>query len=137
MLETFEQAHAAARCKPAADPIAQRVHVKQREREQQAIGSGDAPGVEQGPRVHGKIAARQDRTLGSSCGAGGVDQRGGRVLGQFGKRRRRCWRRELGQFMGRDEPLRFRVRQNVRHLAIAIQHVDRYEDRAQLAAGEA
>src|ERR1039457_6451432 len=47
MLEALQQAHAAAAEHPAVQTVAQRVHVEERQRQQEAVGGADLPAGEQ------------------------------------------------------------------------------------------
>ncbi len=76
MLEAFEQAHAAAAGEPAVQTVAERVHVKQGQGEQEAVGRGDLPAGEQGDGVGGEVVVGEDRAFGCAGGAGGVDDAG-------------------------------------------------------------
>ena len=79
LLEAFEKAHPASACKPTMQPVAQRVHVKQRKRQQETVGAGDLPGCQQTDRVGRKVIVREHCALRSSGGAGGVDDARGRI----------------------------------------------------------
>ena len=76
VLEAFEQAHAAAADQPAVQAVAERVDVKQRQREQEAVGCGDLPAGEQVDGVRGEVVVREDRAFGRAGGAGGIDDAG-------------------------------------------------------------
>ena len=141
VIEAFEQTHAAGCQQPAMQPVAERVHMKQRRREQKAIRRRDFPGLDQARAVHGEIVVREHGAFGDAGGSGRVDQRGGVVAIQrhFGKRiagLRGRFRQQRGNLGGGHQQFGFGVAEDVRHLAIAIQNVDGDEDHAQLDAGE-
>ncbi len=128
------------------DPVAEPVHVEERERQQEAIVGGEAPGVDQHARVGAQIAVRDHGALGRAGRAGRVDERGrrGGIEGRV-DRRDDAGRRRLRQQV--DAPcrhvryaptwliddhhrLRRRVAEDVIHLAVAIQDVDRDDNHA-------
>ena len=53
--------------------VAEAVHVKQGQREQEPVGVGDLPAGEQVERVRCEIVVREDRAFGRAGGAGRVD----------------------------------------------------------------
>ena len=79
MLESFEKPHAAAGDQPAVQAVAEGVDMEERKGQQEAILIGDLPAGEEIQGVGGEIVVGEDCAFGGSGGAGGVDQRGGRV----------------------------------------------------------
>ena len=73
LIEALQQAHAAAAGQPAMQPIAERVYVEERQRQQKAIGRGDLPARNQTDGVGGEIVVREDGALGSSGGPRCID----------------------------------------------------------------
>ena len=60
-------------------PVAEGVDVKQRQGQQETVAVRDLPAAGQVHRVGREIVVRENRALAGSRGAGGVDQRRGRV----------------------------------------------------------
>ena len=58
MIESFEQPHAASAHQPAVQSVSERVNVKQRKREQEAIGFCESPHVQQIQRIGDEIVMR-------------------------------------------------------------------------------
>ena len=64
-------------------PVAKPVNMKQRQAQQQVVFSGHLPDLDQVERVRREIAVRQHGPFGFACCAGGVDERGHGVAGEF------------------------------------------------------
>ena len=145
MLEALQQPHAAAADEPAVQAVAEAVDVKQRQREQKAIGARDLPAGQQIQGVGGEVVVRENGALGGAGGAGSIDERGGRVAIESAAAVRaaalRPAARETPDGRGGFEAPRVTtaglgVGQDMRDLAVAIEDIDRHEDHAELHAGE-
>src|SRR6202044_3808330 len=127
VLEAFEQAHAATAEQPAVETVPQGVYVEKGQGQQQAIGGGDLPAGEQIQGVSGEVVVGQDGALGGPRGAGGVDQSGRRVpvqtCGYANVTRGAGFRNESIEIVACDEKTRRRIVENVRHLALAVEHI--------------
>ena len=127
--------------------IAQAMHVKQRQRQQKAVGAGNLPARDQIERVGGEIVVRQHGALGRACGPGSIDDARRsvaidrhlrpliRLRGGFALQIRGVPDRHRARKLAvRDHRDGVRIGEDMRHLALAIQNVDRHEDHAQLDA---
>ncbi len=79
MFEALQQSHTATGDQPAMQSIAERMHMKQRQRQQQSIVFGKLPAGMQIDRVRHEVVVREDRAFGCAGGARGVDQCRGRM----------------------------------------------------------
>ena len=139
------------------------VGVEDRQRVDQHVVRGEAPGVDQGPGVRDEVSVGQHRALGAAGGARGVEQRGqvvGRTLhrreslrgrvGRLGQaalalgverdeRRARLPRRRLQSLAPArvaDEQRRLGVADEVFDLGRGVAGVERQEDAARADGGE-
>ena len=153
VLEAFEQAQVAAAEEPAVQPIREAVHVKERQRREVAIRCRDIPRRHQRQRIGRKVALRQHRPFRRARRARCVDQRhrGIRIRGhrdpRGGLSRRlrdqrvhvphdnigRDQRRQIARC---DDRRRLGVAQDVRELALSVEHIDRHDDQAELGPRE-
>ncbi len=137
MIETFEQAHAAAGTQPTVETVAEGVDVKQGEGEQETVAIGDLPAGEKIYGVCQEIIVRENGALRRSGGPGGVDQGGGRVAVELGQVYGFLgFRDESGKLTLGHEKLGLGVAQDVRNLTFAVQNVYRDEDHAELHTGK-
>ncbi len=153
MVEAFEQPRAATRQQPAVDAVAEPVDVEERERQQETIVGGEAPRVDQHRRVGAEVAVRDHGAFGRPGRARRVDERGrrSRVEDRVDWRDARdaeaaCASASIPhaggsrttprRVIGDDHRLRRRVAEDVTHLAVAIQDVDRDDDHAKPRAGQ-
>ncbi len=143
ILEALQQAHAAAAGEPAVQTIAEGVHVKQGQGEEETVCRGDLPAGEQGDGVGGEVVVGEDGAFGRAGGAGGVDDAGrgiaiqgnggalgghsGGFGGEFGRGPNGDG---CGEGLGGDDGVGVRVLQDVGTLAIAVEDVDGDEDDA-------
>src|SRR5439155_1779328 len=90
MIESLEQSHAASAEEPAVQAVAEGVNVEKGESEEEAVVAGDPPAVHQINGVRREVVMGENRSLGRAGGAGGVDDRRGRVaVERFGRPLRR------------------------------------------------
>jgi hypothetical protein len=75
VIEALEETHAAAADEPRVQTVAEGVNVEEREREEEAVVTGDAPRSQQVDGVRQEVVVRQDGAFGCAGGAGGVDDR--------------------------------------------------------------
>jgi hypothetical protein len=68
-LEACRQVHVASGGEPRVDAVAEAVHVKERERAQEAIVRRDAPRLDDGAGIGGEVAVREHCPLGRAGGA--------------------------------------------------------------------
>ena len=136
MIESLQQPRAAAADQPAVQAVAERVDVEERERQQKAIALGDLPAGNEVQRIRGEVVMREHGALRRAGGAGGVDDRGGRVAVEVDERPRIVIRGQRREVCLGDRRARLRVDGDVGDLALAIEDVDRHEDHAELHAGQ-
>ena len=116
----------------------QAVDVKDRQRVQQHVVRGEAPGRVKGQGVGGQGAVAEHRPLGPARRAAGIDQgrQGVRVAGVNGARRfKRRGLRGQGQGVANHE-LGFCVLKKIGHLRLGVGRVQRGEDRTNAQAGQ-
>ena len=126
--------------------VAQRMHVKQRQRQQKPVGGGDGPAGVQVERVGCEIVVREDGAFGNAGGAGGVDEGRGSIAVERDIGRAACCgtfnslyppqRRGSRHFLCGDHRLWLRIGEDVENLALAVEDVDGHKDHAELDAGE-
>src|ERR1022692_4046359 len=68
IIETLHEAHAATAREPTMQPVAKPVYMKERQREQQAIGARYLPGVKKCDSVGREIVVCEHSALGSAGG---------------------------------------------------------------------
>ena len=149
-VETFANDAVRAGAQRAVETRAQSVNVKERQRDQQRVGARPAPGRADLRGDRGEVAVRDQRTLGASGRAAGVDhdrdvvgldgrvgefrrQRGiGRPAFDVGGVDERHLRRYVFARLSRaDDEARRRIAEDVPEIGRAVEHVGRHADRAQ------
>ncbi len=63
VFETLQQAHPEAADQPAVQTISEAMHMKQRQREQEAIRLGDLPAGQQVDGIYGEVMVRENARL--------------------------------------------------------------------------
>ena len=155
VLEALHEPHPAAAREPRADAVAEPVHVEERQHGEVAVLGRDAPRLDERARVGGEVPVGEHGSLGPAGGARRVDDRGGRTgrvdrrgirrTGPEGPRDRQSLAGLSGELLhvpgrrsGGNESREIRrrhhrhglgVADDVAHLALAVEDVDRDEDR--------
>ncbi len=163
VLEALDEAHAAAAREPGADAVAESVHVEERQDGEVAVPGRDPPGLDERARVRGEV--RRERELRpwpgrwcrrcrrsppacppEACHPEGLRSRrapresadppGLPRLELLHVPHRRPGGHEARELSRRHHGRRLRIAHDVAHLALAVEDVDRDEDRAQPQAGQ-